>query len=71
MCIIYMFISAFFRMLGDFSKNCFNFGRNAYKRKKIPKRYMSFTLKFQEKNKQTRKQYIIHYVFCDPPMLKA
>lgn len=41
--------SCFFsRMLGDFSKKCFNLGRNAYERKKkFPKRYMLFTLKFQ------------------------
>lgn len=42
----------FFRMFGDFSKNCFNLGRIAYKRKKFPKRYMSFTLKFQGEKKQ-------------------
>lgn len=33
------------------------------KEKKFTKRCMSFTLKFQEKNKHTRKQYIIHYMF--------
>lgn len=61
-----MFIHAFFfRRLGDFSKKCFNLGRNAYARKKkFPKRYMLFTLKFQgEKHTYKKTMHYAIYVF--------